>query len=69
MKISKQPDGSFVLDISGEELEWFGQTLNECCNGFGVKDFQRTIGTDRAVLQGMLTQIGKMYAAPIGHEG
>jgi hypothetical protein len=69
MKVSKQPGGSLELELSGEELEWLRQTLNECCNGFLIEDYNATIGTDDTVLRYLLDQIGDIYDAPIGHEG
>jgi hypothetical protein len=69
MHIHKQTGGSLELQLTGEELEWFGQSLNECCNGFGVKDCEGTIGAKEDILQRLLDQIDAMYQAPIGGEG
>jgi hypothetical protein len=69
MTIVKNTDGGLNLALTGQELEWFGQTLNECCNGFGVKDHKQTLGADEDVLQAMLERIGAMYEASVGHEG
>lgn len=69
MKILKQAGGSLELELTGDELEWFRQTLNECCNGLRIEDYMRTIGADVAVLRQMLDQIGDVYDAPIGREG
>jgi hypothetical protein len=69
MTVTKRNDGTLELALTGQELEWLGQTLNECCNGFGVKDCKGTLGADENVLQSMLKRIGEMYQAPIGHEG
>ncbi len=68
MKVAKPPSAALELELSGEELEWLRQTLNECCNGFRVEDYNGTIGADEAVLRRMLDQIGDIYSAPIGQE-
>ena len=69
MKINKVGGGNIAAVLTKEELGWFRQTLNECCNGFGVKDFKATIGVEEAVLLRLLAQFRPMYRAPIGHEG
>ena len=69
MIILKRGVDSLELNLTTDELGWIGQSLNECCNGFGVKDFEATIGAGEEVLQAMLDQVGLMYRAPIGHEG
>ena len=69
MKCSKLENGELSLVLAKKELSWFRQSLNECCNGFGVKDFKATIGVEEAVLLSLLAQFRPMYRAPIGHEG
>jgi hypothetical protein len=69
MKVLTQPDGSLALELSGEELEWLHQTLNECCNGFRIQNFEAKIGVDPAEVRQMLEQINDAYDAPIGYEG
>ena len=69
MNVLKRGVDTLELCLTTKELGGIGQSLNECCNGFGVKDFEATIGAGEKVLQAMLDQIGLMYRAPIGHEG
>ena len=68
MKIKKLDDKKIEIDLPREELRWFSQALNECCNGLRIKDFVATIGAGDAELERMLDQVGEMYQAPIGHE-
>jgi len=68
MKVIPRADNSFGLTLSRKELSWFAQTLNECCNGFGVSDCKETLGAGEDMLQHMLDQIVSMYRAPAGHE-
>ncbi|HVA13445.1 MAG TPA: hypothetical protein VNF99_09365 [Stellaceae bacterium] len=53
--------------MTTEEFGWFGQTLNECCAGFGVKDFKGTIGVDQEIVERLLDQIRPMYHATVGY--
>ena len=62
-------DGNIGLDLSLDELSWFGQALNECCGGFGLKDFKRTIGAEEAVVRQLLGQIVSNYPATLGDGG
>ena len=66
MNVSKLPDGNIAIDLNLDELSWFGQSLNECCNGFGVKDFTATIGAEADVVEGLLDQIVAMYPSTLG---
>jgi hypothetical protein len=66
MHITKRPDGNLDIDLNLYELSWFGQALNECCAGFGVKDFQATFGTDRAVVDALCNQVVAAYPSTLG---
>ena len=68
MKVERL-DGNINITLTKRELGWFRQSLNECCNGFGVKDFKATIGGEESVLLGFLDQIRPAYRAPVGYEG
>lgn len=69
MKLKKAKDGNIEIRLSGKELGWFRQSLNECCNGFGVKNFKATIGVDENVPLHLLDQLRPMFKAPVGYEG
>ncbi len=60
------PSGDLEIDLDLEELSWFGQTLNECCGGFGVKDFVATMGASESVVRQLLDQIVAAYPATLG---
>ena len=66
MNIKRLDDGTIEIQMTTDELGWFGQTLNECCAGFGVQDFKGTIGVEQEVVERLLDQIRPMYDAPIG---
>ncbi len=68
MKISKK-DGNIEILLTADELGWFRQSLNECCNGLVVKNFRATIGADQSVPLHFLDQIRPVFTAPIGYEG
>lgn len=68
MQITKDANGNVKLQLSEIELYWFGQSLNECCNGFRIADFKGSIGVDRETAVQLLDQISSMYSAPVGHE-
>ena len=69
MNINRTDGGTLELDVTTDELDFLRQVLNECCNGFGVKDFEGAIGANEGALLKMLDQFRPMYKAPIGHEG
>ena len=69
MNLKKMENGNIEILLSGEELGWFRQSLNECCNGFGVKDFKAMIGVDENVPLHFLDQIRPVFKAPVGYEG
>jgi hypothetical protein len=66
MNVRTRDDGSVELDLSLDELSWFGQSLNECGGGFAVKDYKGTIGVEREVAVRLLDQIVSMYPATLG---
>jgi hypothetical protein len=68
MKIEKQKDGTFEIDLNLDELHMFGQTLNECCGGFGVKNYEVTMGAPEPVVRRLLDQIVEVYPATLGDD-
>ncbi|MGH7088274.1 MAG: hypothetical protein ACREFQ_05185 [Stellaceae bacterium] len=66
MKVTNLPNGDLALDLSLDELSWFGQALNECHGGFGVKDFQTAVGATADAVEALLNQIVAMYPATLG---
>ena len=68
MNLTTGEDGNLHLDLTLDELSWFGQALNECCGGFGVKDFKATIGSEESAARLLLDQIVSAYPATLGDE-
>lgn len=62
MTIEKQPNGNLVLDLNADELYLFGQTLNECCGGFGIENYMATLGAEESVVRSLLDQIVAKYS-------
>ncbi len=69
MYVAKVDGDNVEILVNGDELYWFSQSLNECCNGFLVKNFDPTIGAARTAVVAMLAQIVTTYDGPIGQEG
>lgn len=67
MQVHKLQNGDIEIDMTTDELGSFGQTLNECCAGFGVADFQRAIGVEQEVVERLLDQIRPMYHVAVGY--
>lgn len=68
MNIRKLESGNIGIELQRTELRWFSQALNECCNGFRIKNFEATTGVEETVLLSMLDDIGEMYQAPAGYK-
>jgi hypothetical protein len=66
MNVKRGADGNIDVDLSLDELSWFGQALNECWGGFRLKDFAGTIGVEREIVLQLLDQIVSMYPATLG---
>jgi hypothetical protein len=68
MKLSKNSQGDIDIDLNLDELSWFGQALNECCGGFGVKDYKATLGAEEDIVRQLLDQIVAMYPSTLGQQ-
>lgn len=66
MNVSRGADGNIEIEVTLDELSWFGQALNECWGGFRLKDFTEAIGVEREIVLQLLDQIVAMYPATLG---
>lgn len=58
MKIDKQPDGTFAIRASEEELLILNNALNEVCNGLPLRDFETRVGAPLASAEHLLRIVG-----------
>ena len=63
MRINKEQDDEFKIELSREELGSIGNALNEVCNGVHIHDaeFQTRLGVTRNELRTLLDQIVAAY--------
>ncbi len=66
MQIMRTATGDLEVSLNLDELSLLGQTLNECCNGFGVTDFESKVGASKQTVVQLLDQIVAMYPATLG---
>ncbi|HVA13447.1 MAG TPA: hypothetical protein VNF99_09375 [Stellaceae bacterium] len=50
--------GKISIAITDDERYLIKQCLNECCHGFRIVDFVGTIGAPKALVSGLLDQLG-----------
>ncbi len=60
MRITKRPTGELDMSLNLDELNWLGQALNECCNGFPLQNFRAQIGVEKGAAMQLLDQIVAM---------
>jgi hypothetical protein len=60
MQVTKLPNADIEITVDLREFRVIGQCLNECVNGFGVRDFPGRIGADEETVDGLREQ---MYQA------
>lgn len=58
MKIEKQPDGTFAVRASEDELVILNNALNEVCNGLPLRDFDSRVGVPLASAERLLETVG-----------
>lgn len=58
MKIDNQPDGTFAIRASREDLVILNNALNEICNGLSVPDFETRVGAPLASAERLLEIVG-----------
>jgi hypothetical protein len=60
MQVTKLPDADIEITVDLRELRMISRCLNECVNGFGVRDFPGRIGADEETVDALHEQ---MYQA------
>ncbi len=67
MKIEKQPDGTFAIRASEEELLILNNVMNEVCNGLPLRDFETRVGVPLASAERLLETVGAALDRDAAH--
>jgi len=59
MNISRLPNG-IELDLEGQDTLLLSNSLNEVCNGFRIRDFERVIGVTHDQICSLLERFRKL---------
>lgn len=60
MKITRKPDGSFLLEVTEDELVTINNCINDATDLMGEGEFHARVGVERREAWLIVDEIGKM---------